>query len=149
MPNRLRILFAVYHTFFPSATTGKITPNPTGPTVCRKTAFPNTYCIAWFLYSEQAQYLVDPHNLQTRQSVIYFIPGDQRGQITFRRQPCRRFPSVCSYQTENLRGVRTVKVIKRDGNIVDYDRSKIVRAIEKANAEVAPMSGCPRTASTR
>ena len=31
-----------------------------------------------------------------------------------------------------------MKVIKRDGNIVDYDRSKIVRAIEKANAEVAP-----------
>ena len=29
-----------------------------------------------------------------------------------------------------------MKVIKRDGTIVDYDRSKIVTAIEKANAEV-------------
>ncbi len=29
-----------------------------------------------------------------------------------------------------------MKVIKRDGAIVDYDRSKIVKAIEKANAEV-------------
>ncbi|MCI8422243.1 MAG: anaerobic ribonucleoside-triphosphate reductase [Lawsonibacter sp.] len=31
-----------------------------------------------------------------------------------------------------------MKVIKRDGTIVDYDRSKIVAAIEKANAEVSP-----------
>ena len=31
-----------------------------------------------------------------------------------------------------------MKVIKRDGTIVDYDRSKIVTAIEKANAEVPP-----------
>ena len=30
-----------------------------------------------------------------------------------------------------------MKVIKRDGTSVDYDRSKIVIAIEKANAEVA------------
>ena len=29
-----------------------------------------------------------------------------------------------------------IKVIKRDGTVVDYDRSKIVIAIEKANAEV-------------
>ena len=29
-----------------------------------------------------------------------------------------------------------MKVIKRDGTVVDYDRSKIVTAIEKANAEV-------------
>lgn len=29
-------------------------------------------------------------------------------------------------------------MIKRDGTIVDYDRSKIVTAIEKANAEVPP-----------
>ena len=29
-----------------------------------------------------------------------------------------------------------MKVIKRDGSSVDYDRSKIVIAIEKANAEV-------------
>ena len=43
-----------------------------------------------------------------------------------------------------MRGVRTVKVIKRDGKIVDYDRSKIVRAIEKANAEVAPEERLPR-----
>ena len=31
-----------------------------------------------------------------------------------------------------------MKVIKRDGSIVSYDRSKIVHAIEAANAEVAP-----------
>lgn len=30
-----------------------------------------------------------------------------------------------------------MKVIKRDGRLVDYDRSKIVNAIQKANAEVA------------
>ncbi len=29
-----------------------------------------------------------------------------------------------------------MKVIKRDGTSVDYDRSKIVTALEKANAEV-------------
>ena len=29
-----------------------------------------------------------------------------------------------------------MKVIKRDGRIVDYDRSKIIKAIEKANNEV-------------
>ena len=29
-----------------------------------------------------------------------------------------------------------MKVIKRDGTVVDYDRSKIATAIEKANAEV-------------
>ena len=29
-----------------------------------------------------------------------------------------------------------MKVIKRDGSIVDYDRSKINTAIQKANAEV-------------
>lgn len=29
-----------------------------------------------------------------------------------------------------------MKVIKRDGRVVDYDRSKVVRAIEKANEEV-------------
>jgi len=31
-----------------------------------------------------------------------------------------------------------MKVVKRDGKIVDYDRSKIVTAIQKANAEVQP-----------
>ncbi len=31
-----------------------------------------------------------------------------------------------------------MKVIKRDGTIVDYDRSKIATAIQKANAEVPP-----------
>ncbi len=31
-----------------------------------------------------------------------------------------------------------MKVVKRDGTIVDYDRSKIITAIEKANAEVSP-----------
>ena len=30
-----------------------------------------------------------------------------------------------------------MKVIKRDGASVDYDRSKIIIAIEKANAEVS------------
>ena len=29
-----------------------------------------------------------------------------------------------------------MKVIKRDGQLVDYDRSKIINAIEKANKEV-------------
>ena len=29
-----------------------------------------------------------------------------------------------------------MKVTKRDGRIVDYDRNKIVIAIQKANAEV-------------
>ena len=31
-----------------------------------------------------------------------------------------------------------MKIIKRDGRAVDYDRSKIVTAIEKANKEVKP-----------
>ena len=31
-----------------------------------------------------------------------------------------------------------MKVVKRDGHIVDFDRSKIVTAIRKANAEVDP-----------
>ncbi len=31
-----------------------------------------------------------------------------------------------------------MKVVKRDGHIVDYDRSKIIIAIQKANAEVEP-----------
>ena len=31
-----------------------------------------------------------------------------------------------------------MKVIKRDGASVDYDRSKIVTAIQKANTEVQP-----------
>ena len=31
-----------------------------------------------------------------------------------------------------------MKVIKRDGNTVDFDRSKIIRAIQKANAAVDP-----------
>ena len=29
-----------------------------------------------------------------------------------------------------------MKVIKRDGSVVEYDRNKIVTAIQKANAEV-------------
>ena len=29
-----------------------------------------------------------------------------------------------------------MKVVKRDGRVVDFDRSKIVTAIQKANAEV-------------
>lgn len=37
-----------------------------------------------------------------------------------------------------------MKVIKRDGSIVDYDRSKISTAIQKANDEVQR-----RTASVR
>ena len=31
-----------------------------------------------------------------------------------------------------------MKVVKRDGRVVDFDRSKIVTAIQKANAEVRP-----------
>lgn len=31
-----------------------------------------------------------------------------------------------------------MKVIKRDGTTVTYDRNKIIRAIQKANAEVEP-----------
>ena len=31
-----------------------------------------------------------------------------------------------------------MKVIKRDGSTVSYDRNKIKRAIQKANSEVAP-----------
>ena len=31
-----------------------------------------------------------------------------------------------------------MKVIKRDGRVVDFDRAKIVTAIEKANKEVRP-----------
>lgn len=30
-----------------------------------------------------------------------------------------------------------MKVVKRDGSVVDYDRSKIITAIHKANAEVS------------
>ena len=30
-----------------------------------------------------------------------------------------------------------MKIIKRDGREVDYDRSKIITAINKANAEVS------------
>ena len=35
-------------------------------------------------------------------------------------------------------------VIKRDGSVVDYDRSKIITAIEKANAEVSEEDRLPR-----
>ena len=35
-------------------------------------------------------------------------------------------------------------VIKRDGSVVDYDRSKIITAIEKANAEVPEEDRLPR-----
>ena len=38
-----------------------------------------------------------------------------------------------------------MKVIKRDGTSVDYDRSKIVIAIEKANAEVSEADRLSRT----
>ena len=31
-----------------------------------------------------------------------------------------------------------MKVVKRDGRIIDYDRTKIKVAIQKANAEVEP-----------
>lgn len=33
-----------------------------------------------------------------------------------------------------------MKVIKRDGRVVDYDRNKIIVAIQKANAEVVKTS---------
>jgi len=36
------------------------------------------------------------------------------------------------------KGEKTMKVIKRDGRAVDYNRDKIVTAIEKANKEVRP-----------
>ena len=36
-----------------------------------------------------------------------------------------------------------MKVIKRDGTTVDFDRSKIIRAIQKANEAVDPEDpGC-------
>ncbi len=41
-----------------------------------------------------------------------------------------------------------MKVIKRDGSIVDYDRSKISTAIQKANDEVPERTASVRTAST-
>ena len=31
-----------------------------------------------------------------------------------------------------------MKVVKRDGRVVDFDRAKIVNAVGKANAEVRP-----------
>ena len=34
------------------------------------------------------------------------------------------------------RTVSRMKVIKRDGRVVEYDRNKILTAIKKANAEV-------------
>ena len=36
------------------------------------------------------------------------------------------------------KGVIEVRVIKRDGRMVEYDRNKILIAIRKANAEVEP-----------
>ena len=39
-----------------------------------------------------------------------------------------------------------MKVIKRDGHTVNYDRSKIIIAIEKANAEVEP---CEKVSSEK
>lgn len=41
-----------------------------------------------------------------------------------------------SYNKTNKWGKKTMKVIKRDGREVDYDRAKVVTAIEKANGEV-------------
>ena len=41
-----------------------------------------------------------------------------------------------------------MKVIKRDGSIVDYDRSKISTAIQKANDEV-PGGGPPQSGPHR
>jgi len=41
-------------------------------------------------------------------------------------------------QSEKFKGALEMKVIKRDGRAVDFDRSKIEIAIEKANQEVRP-----------
>ena len=41
-----------------------------------------------------------------------------------------------------------MKVIKRDGSVVDYDRSKIATAIGKANAEVPQEERLSQEAST-
>ena len=35
-----------------------------------------------------------------------------------------------------MKGTGKMKIIKRDGRIVDYDRQKIAVAIEKANRDV-------------
>ena len=40
------------------------------------------------------------------------------------------------YMKMEMKGRTTMKVIKRDGRVVDYDRSKIMIAIRKANLEV-------------
>ena len=37
-----------------------------------------------------------------------------------------------------------LKVIKRNGNLVDFDKSKIRIAIEKANKEVKPKEGASK-----
>lgn len=42
-----------------------------------------------------------------------------------------------------------MKIIKRDGNIVDYDRAKIVTALEKANAEVPVLDQIDRDCINR
>ncbi len=41
-----------------------------------------------------------------------------------------------------------MKIIKRDGTCADYDRAKIVTALEKANAEVQFWIKSTATAST-
>lgn len=46
---------------------------------------------------------------------------------------------ILNYQTQNIEEVKVtgmIKVQKRDGRIVEYDRVKIITAIRKANAEV-------------
>ena len=55
--------------------------------------------------------------------------------------------SSCFFVYDDIlseRSVLAVIVIKRDGSVVDYDRSKIITAIEKANAEVSEEDRLPR-----
>ena len=49
--------------------------------------------------------------------------------------PSPRSPTYKGFKGEEY-AMSAIKVIKRDGTIVDYDRSKIKLAIQKANAEV-------------
>lgn len=46
------------------------------------------------------------------------------------------FEKLCIQNIEEVKVTGMIKVQKRDGRMVDYDREKIIRAIQKANAEV-------------
>ena len=49
--------------------------------------------------------------------------------------PGPRSPTYKGFKGEEY-AMSAIKVIKRDGTIVDYDRSKIKLAIQKANADI-------------